>query len=114
MLPEAIHADLWRGNKLARARSRVVERGDADLARELPGGGWPRGALTDLSCGRLVAESSACFDPPSSSLPRLQKFARKRAGGDHWHAAHFWDRPGAAGRGVYPLCMPEVSSVTAQ
>jgi protein ImuA len=48
MLPEAIHADLWRGNQLARARSRVVECGDADLARELPGGGWPRGALTDL------------------------------------------------------------------
>ncbi|WOD14289.1 hypothetical protein [Paraburkholderia kirstenboschensis] len=58
MLPEAIHPDLSRGNQLARARSRIVECGNANLASELPGGGWPRGALTDLlvqqtGCGEL-------------------------------------------------------------
>ncbi|MGY6123773.1 translesion DNA synthesis-associated protein ImuA (plasmid) [Paraburkholderia strydomiana] len=58
MLPETIHPDLWRGNQLAHARSRVVDCGDENLARELPGGGWPRGALTDLlvqqtGCGEL-------------------------------------------------------------
>ncbi|WP_027779153.1 translesion DNA synthesis-associated protein ImuA [Paraburkholderia caledonica] len=58
MLPETIHPGLWRGNQLARARLRVVECGNATLAEELPGGGWPRGALTDLlvqqtGCGEL-------------------------------------------------------------
>ncbi|MDT8843535.1 translesion DNA synthesis-associated protein ImuA [Paraburkholderia fungorum] len=58
LLPETIHPDLWRGNQLAHARSRVVDCGDVNLARELPGGGWPRGALTDLlvqqtGCGEL-------------------------------------------------------------
>ncbi|HEX7934243.1 MAG TPA: translesion DNA synthesis-associated protein ImuA [Paraburkholderia sp.] len=58
MLPETIHPDLWRGNQLAHARSRVVDCGHVNLARELPGGGWPRGALTDLlvqqtGCGEL-------------------------------------------------------------
>ncbi|MEX3969731.1 translesion DNA synthesis-associated protein ImuA [Paraburkholderia caribensis] len=58
LLPEAIHPDLWKGNQLARAASRVVPCGDEILAAELPGGGWPRGALTDLlvqqtGCGEL-------------------------------------------------------------
>jgi protein ImuA len=58
MLPESIHPDLWKGNQLARAASRVVPCGDDALAAELPGGGWPRGALTDLliqqtGCGEL-------------------------------------------------------------
>jgi protein ImuA len=58
MLPEAIHPALWRGNQLAHAASRVVTCGDVALAAELPGGGWPRGALTDLlvqqtGCGEL-------------------------------------------------------------
>ncbi|CAD6559462.1 translesion DNA synthesis-associated protein ImuA [Paraburkholderia sabiae] len=58
MLPEAIHPDLWRANQLARAASRVVPCGDEALAAELPGGGWPRGVLTDLlvqqtGCGEL-------------------------------------------------------------
>lgn len=58
LLPEAIHRDLWKGNQLSRAASRVVPCGDDKLAAELPGGGWPRGALTDLlvqqtGCGEL-------------------------------------------------------------
>jgi protein ImuA len=58
MLPETIHPDLWKGNQLARSASRVIPCGDEGLAAELPGGGWPRGALTDLlvqqtGCGEL-------------------------------------------------------------
>ncbi|CAB3733360.1 hypothetical protein LMG22037_05791 [Paraburkholderia phenoliruptrix] len=58
LLPEAIHPDLWKGNQLARPAARVVHCGDKLLAAELPGGGWPRGALTDLlvqqtGCGEL-------------------------------------------------------------
>jgi hypothetical protein len=36
--------------------------------------------------------------------------SRKRMSG----CRKFWVRPGAAGRGVYPLCMPELSSVPPQ
>jgi protein ImuA len=58
LLPESIHPALWKGNQLAHGSTRVVDCGDPGLAAELPGGGWPRGTLTDLlvqqdGCGEL-------------------------------------------------------------
>ncbi|SEI21567.1 translesion DNA synthesis-associated protein ImuA [Paraburkholderia hospita] len=58
LMPEVIHPDLWRGNQLARSSARVIDCGNQELAAELPGGGWPRGSLTDLliqqtGCGEL-------------------------------------------------------------
>lgn len=47
-IPEAIHPSLWRASQLARGRGRVVETGYPALSVELPGGGWPVGALVDL------------------------------------------------------------------
>jgi cell division inhibitor SulA len=38
---------VWRGDHLARVAA-AVPSGFADLDRELPGGGWPRGGLTEL------------------------------------------------------------------
>src|SRR5438132_12373249 len=38
---------LWRGDRLAPVE-RAVPSGFADLDEELPGGGWPQGALTEL------------------------------------------------------------------
>ena len=38
---------LWRGDQLARTEETVTS-GFAGLDRELPGGGWPKGALTEL------------------------------------------------------------------
>jgi len=77
MLPETIHPDLWRGNQLARARSRVIDCGDESLARELPGGGWPRGALTDLlvqqtGCGELRLLRAAFEQLSSRPVAMLQ------------------------------------------
>lgn len=40
--------DVWRGNRLAEAPLPAVASGFAELDAELPGGGWPRGALTEL------------------------------------------------------------------
>jgi hypothetical protein len=40
--------DIWRGDRFADAALPAVASGFADLDRELPGGGWPRGALTEL------------------------------------------------------------------
>jgi hypothetical protein len=38
---------LWRGDRLARADAAVAS-GFTELDRELPGGGWPKGGLTEL------------------------------------------------------------------
>ncbi|MBK7955645.1 MAG: translesion DNA synthesis-associated protein ImuA [Candidatus Accumulibacter sp.] len=40
--------DVWRGNTLAKAPLPGVPTGFAELDQELPGGGWPRGGLTEL------------------------------------------------------------------
>jgi protein ImuA len=46
--------DIWRGDRYAPAPLPVVASGFAALDAELPGGGWPRGALCELladGCG---------------------------------------------------------------
>ncbi len=53
MLPAAMpdilaRPDVWRGDRLAQASLPTVASGFAALDAELPGGGWPRGALTEL------------------------------------------------------------------
>jgi protein ImuA len=50
--PETLHPSLWRGSQLARGGPRTVETGFAALSAELPGGGWPVGALVELLAGR--------------------------------------------------------------
>jgi cell division inhibitor SulA/protein ImuA len=46
--------DVWRGDALARLpdADAVVASGYADLDAELPGGGWPRGNLTEILVDR--------------------------------------------------------------
>ncbi|MGA8007489.1 MAG: translesion DNA synthesis-associated protein ImuA [Burkholderiales bacterium] len=39
---------VWRGGTLASEHGRTVSTGFAALDRELPGGGWPTGALTEI------------------------------------------------------------------
>ena len=45
-------ADVWRGGDLARRGPEGVPSGSAALDAELPGGGWPRGALTEVLLAR--------------------------------------------------------------
>ncbi len=40
--------DVWRGDRFAGAALPAVASGHEALDRELPGGGWPRGALTEI------------------------------------------------------------------
>jgi cell division inhibitor SulA/protein ImuA len=42
------HPDIWCGNRLAASQQPGVPTGFAALDAELPGGGWPAGALTEL------------------------------------------------------------------
>jgi protein ImuA len=43
-----LHPSLWRASQLARSSTRCVDTGHAALSAQLPGGGWPTGALVDL------------------------------------------------------------------
>lgn len=45
---EDIHPGLWRASQLGRAAGATVDTGYPALSAQLPGGGWPRGALVEL------------------------------------------------------------------
>lgn len=47
-LPAAVEAVVWRGNQLGSAVNDVLASGFGLLDAELPGGGWPCGALTEI------------------------------------------------------------------
>ena len=44
--------DVWRGDALATLPAAAIPSGHAELDAELPGGGWPRGNLTELLVDR--------------------------------------------------------------
>jgi protein ImuA len=83
LTPEALHPALWLGHQLGRSAPNAVPSGFAVLDAQLPGGGWPRRALTELLLPhpgvgeiRLLAPSLAAtqgagrlvmlFDPPAT------------------------------------------------
>ena len=43
-----MHPDVWQADALADAPARVLATGDALLDAQLPGGGWPLGALNEI------------------------------------------------------------------
>jgi len=45
---DAIHADVWHAHTLSTAQLPVLATGDSALDAQLPGGGWPVGALTEI------------------------------------------------------------------
>lgn len=51
-LPADIAQAVWRGGDLGRQAGRVLPSGFAALDAELPGGGWPCGALTEVLCAQ--------------------------------------------------------------
>ena len=46
--PDLLHPALWLGHQLGRQADAAVPSGFATLDQQLPGGGWPRRALTEL------------------------------------------------------------------
>jgi protein ImuA len=80
--PESFHPALWLGHQLGRHAEAAIPSGFPALDAQLPGGGWPRRALTELLlphpgigeirllCASLVATQKAdrlvmLFDPPA-------------------------------------------------
>nr|WP_315491716.1 translesion DNA synthesis-associated protein ImuA [uncultured Rhodoferax sp.] len=45
---KGVHADVWQADALASAPGRVLATGDVALDAQLPGGGWPLGALSEI------------------------------------------------------------------
>jgi protein ImuA len=81
--PETLHPDLWLGHQLGRTGAQTLASGFARLDAELPDGGWPRGALSELLLAhpgvgemRLLAPALVAtqrdgrlvmlFDPPAA------------------------------------------------
>lgn len=89
LAPEELHPQLWRAHQLGRLGDQIEPSGFAALDAQLPGGGWPRRALTELLLPhpgvgeiRLLATALASvqragrllmmFDPPATvSAPAL-------------------------------------------
>jgi protein ImuA len=68
VVAEEIHPSLWRASQLARGRGRVVDTGYPALSAELPGGGWPVGALIDLLVQQAGVGELRLLRPALSSL----------------------------------------------
>ncbi|MDP9044025.1 MAG: translesion DNA synthesis-associated protein ImuA, partial [Pseudomonadota bacterium] len=71
--PEALHPTLWLGHQLARHAEAAVATGFAALDAQLPGGGWPRRALTELLLARPGIGEVRLVAP---SLVRVQQAGR--------------------------------------
>ena len=93
--PETLHPALWLGHQIGRSAGNAIASGFAALDAELPGGGWPRRALSELLLPhpgvgeiRLLAPSlvaaqragrlAMVFDPPAA----LSAAALERLGFD--------------------------------
>lgn len=73
--PENIHPALWRGSQLAHASCRTVSTGFDQLDRELPGLGWPLGALTELALSRSGIGEIHLLGSAFSRLPPERRIA---------------------------------------
>lgn len=56
ILPRHLAEAVWRGSDLGGSASRAIASGFAELDAQLPGGGWPTHALTEL----LTPQSALC------------------------------------------------------
>jgi hypothetical protein len=85
---------VWRGGALAPSARPAVPSGFAVLDRELPGGGWPSGALTEILCARQGVGELQLVLP---ALARLSTSGRRIA----WLAPpHLPYAPALAAAGV--------------
>lgn len=61
---------MWRASQLARGIGNYVPCGYTGLAAELPGGGWPAGALTELFIEQCGSAELQLLRPALSSLDK--------------------------------------------
>lgn len=68
--PESLHPALWRGHQLGRSAEHTVASGFPQLDAQLPGGGWPRRALSELLLPRMGIGEVRLLAPALSSVQR--------------------------------------------
>lgn len=60
--------DVWRGDTLASLPATAIPSGHAELDAELPGGGWPRGNLTEILVDRSSVGEMSLLLPALAQL----------------------------------------------
>lgn len=70
--PEAIHPSLWRASQLARGVGATLASGYPALSAQLPGGGWPTGALTELLIQQFGTAELRLLQPALASLKQAR------------------------------------------
>lgn len=70
--PEAIHPSLWRASQLARGVGATLASGYPALSAQLPGGGWPVGALTELLIQQFGTAELRLLQPALASLKQAR------------------------------------------
>lgn len=95
--------DVWRGDALAVAPAPTLATGFAELDAELPGGGWPRGQLTELLHEQAGIGELSLLLPALAWLTRAGKtvmmIAARHSGGTPHAPA--WAAAGLDLAGVY-------------
>ena len=67
-------ADIWRGASLAADAGTAIATGHARLDRELPGGGWPTGALTEIISARRGIGEIGLLAPALARLTQAHRW----------------------------------------
>ncbi len=67
-LPESIHPSLWRASQLACGTGEYVASGYTNLSAELPGAGWPVGALSEILIAQSGTAELRLLQPALASL----------------------------------------------
>jgi hypothetical protein len=68
------HPAVWRGNQYAKVAVESVSSGFAELDAQLPGGGWPRAALTELLASQQGIGELRLLAPALAHLSREEKW----------------------------------------
>ena len=67
------HPGIWRRGNAARPKVDVEPTGNADLDARLPGGGWPRGALSEILIQRDGIGECSLLLPALAALTQARK-----------------------------------------
>ncbi len=78
---ESLHPSLWRAHQLARGGAAGVGSGFAALDAQLPGGGWPRRAITELMLVQAGIGELRLLAPALGAVQGVGAWAGAEAGG---------------------------------
>ena len=98
--------DVWRGDRLASASTPALASGYAALDAELPGGGWPRGGLSEILCDQ------AGIGELSIIMPALRQMHRQHRSTLLLAPPHALCAPGWVAAGIDPAYLLVVAPNT--